>query len=352
MNIESEFFNRFELLISSIGVILGFLFSIQLLLVKKDKGLKANLFLSLYFLVLSLRATKAIFHNYYEMTDSFLAFFLCLFLLIGPYTWFYVKHRYYNNTSIKKIEYYLHFTPFCLITIYSVFVPNNNFTYTSIFYLGLFLHGLIYCFYSLYWLINTQSDTIVLERQETIKKWLLFFILSTILVFINAILIFFDIVPFYPSSTFLFSFINIFMAVLGYKNLWLFEMQKEKYSNSTLNTKIAREYSHQLNQFMEKDKLYLDPELTLVKLAEKMNISSKQLSQIINQIEHTNYSQYIARYRVEEAKKYLENPDYNNYKISAIAYESGFNSISSFNTTFKNITKTTAIDYRELFMKK
>lgn len=351
MNLQSEFFNRFELLISSIGVILGFLFSIQLL-VKKDKGLKANLFLSLYFLVLSLRATKAIFHNYYEMTDSFLAFFLCLFLLIGPYTWFYVKHRYSNNTSIKKIEYYLHFTPFCLITIYSVFVPNNNFTYTSIFYLGLFLHGLIYCFYSLYWLINTQSDTIVLERQEAIKKWLLFFILSTILVFINAILIFFDIVPFYPSSTFLFSFINIFMAILGYKNLWLFEMQKEKYSNSTLNTKIAREYSNQLNQFMEKDKLYLDPELTLVKLAEKMNISSKQLSQIINQIEHTNYSQYIARYRIEEAKKHLENPDYNNYKISAIAYESGFNSISSFNATFKNITKITAIDYRELFMKK
>lgn len=142
------------------------------------------------------------------------------------------------------------------------------------------------------------------------------------------------------------------MAVLGYKNLWLFEVQKEKYSNSKLDTKIAREYSKQLNQFMEKDKLYLDPELTLVKLAEKMNISSKQLSQIINQIEHTNYSQYIARYRIEEAKKHLENPDYNNYKISAIAYESGFNSISSFNATFKNITKITTIDYRELFMKK
>ena len=145
MNLQSEFFNRFELLISSIGVILGFLFSIQLL-VKKDKGLKANLFLSLYFLVLSLRATKAIFHNYYEMTDSFLAFFLCLFLLIGPYTWFYVKHRYSNNTSIKNIEYYLHFIPFCLITIYSVFVPKNNFTYKY------FLFGSIFTWFDLLFL--------------------------------------------------------------------------------------------------------------------------------------------------------------------------------------------------------
>lgn len=351
MNFESEFFNRFELLISSIGVILGFSFSIQLLL-KKNKNLKANFFLSLYFLVLSLRATKAIFHNYYEMTDSFLAFFLCLFLLIGPCVWFYVNHQFSNSRTIKGIEYYLHFTPYCLITIYSVFISNNNFTHTSVFYLGLFFHGLIYCFYSLYWLLNTQSDEIDRQREETIKKWLLFFILSTTLQFINSILIFFEVLPFYPSSTFLFSFLLVLMAIVGYRNLWLFEDKKVKYSNSTLDSTFTKECLIQLHQFMEKDKLYLDPELTLVKLAEKIGISSKQLSQIINQIEHTNYSQYIAKYRVEEAKKHLENPDYNNYKISAIAYESGFNSISSFNATFKKITKITAIDYRELFIKK
>lgn len=351
MNIQSEFINRFELLISSIGVILGFLFSIQLL-VKKENNLKANFYLALYFLVLSLRSTKAIFHNYYEMTDSFLSFFLCLFLLIGPCAWFYVRYRYSNINPIKKTEHYLHFTPFCLITIYSVFIPNNNFISSSIFYLGLFLHGFIYCFYSLYWLLNTPNDEIILQRKRTVKKWLLLFILLTILQFINAILIFFDIVPFYPSSTFLFSFIIIFMAVFGCRNLWLFEEKKVKYFNSTLDSTIAKEYLMQLQQFMKKEKLYLDPELTLVKLAEKIGISSKQLSQIINQIEHTNYSQYIAKYRVDEAKKHLENPNYNNYKISAIAYESGFNSISSFNIIFKKFTNTTAIEYRETFIKK
>lgn len=351
MNFEPEFFNRFELLISSIGVVLGFFFGI-ILLAKTSKTSKANLFLAVYLLTFSLRTGKALFHNYYVINDSILTLFLGLFLLIGPSLWFYVNHLYKNSDSLKRIDCYLHYTPFFLVMIFSVFVPNNGITNLRVFYLFLFLHGLIYCFYSFYWLLRHPSFHDASQKNVKIKKWLLAFILATTLMFIHAILIFFDVVSFYPSSSFLFSFIIISLAILGYKNLWLFEDEKKKYADSTLDNKKASEYSKQLNQFMENDKLFLDPELTLVKLAERMNISSKQLSQIINQIENTNYSQYIAKYRVEQAEKYLKNPDYHNYKIAAIAFESGFNSISSFNITFKNLTNTTPIDYRESYIKK
>jgi AraC-like DNA-binding protein len=351
MNFEPGFFSRFELLISSIGVVLGFFFGI-ILLAKTSKNSKANFFLSVYLLAFSIRAGKALFHNYYEINDSILALFLGLFLLIGPSLWFYVKHLYKNSDSLKRIDYHLHYTPFFLVMVFSVFIPNNSVTNSRVFYFGLFLHGLIYCFYSLYWLLQAPNVHDVLSKQLKIKKWLIAFILCTTLMFIDALLIFFDLVPFYPGSTFLFSFIIIFLAILGSTNLWLFEDEKKKYSTSTLDNKKAGEYSNQLNQFMENDKLFLDPELTLVKLAERMNISSKQLSQIINQIENTNYSQYIAKYRVEEAKKKLKTPDFYNYKIATIAFESGFNSISSFNDTFKKLTNTTAIDYRESFIKK
>lgn len=349
MNFKLEFFDRFELLISSIGVVLGFFFGL-LLLAKENKKTKANFFLSIYLLVISIRAGKAMFHNYYTINDAILSLFIGLFLIIGPNLWFYVKQLHDNN-SLKKKNYYLHYIPFFLVTIYSSLMPNITIDNSSYFYLGIFLHGLIYCFYSLYWLLKAPKLEFVLQTKMTIKKWLIILIIATILIFINSILIFFNIVPFYPSSTFLFSFLIVFAAILGYRNLWLFEDKKDKYSNSTLDNENAKVYSNLLNQFMERDKLFLNPELTLAKLAERMNISSKQLSQIINQSENTNYSQYIAKYRIEEAKGYLRNPDFHNYKIAAIAEESGFNSISSFNTTFKRITNTTAIDYRESFIK-
>jgi AraC-like DNA-binding protein len=88
----------------------------------------------------------------------------------------------------------------------------------------------------------------------------------------------------------------------------------------------------------------------LTKLSIVIGISSKQLSQIINQIENINYSQYVAMYRIEEAKRLLILPEYKHYKISTVAYESGFNNISSFNAAFKKISNTTAIEYRKFFL--
>ena len=110
-------------------------------------------------------------------------------------------------------------------------------------------------------------------------------------------------------------------------------------------------YLQQPHKLIEKERLYLDPELTLSKLAKIMGVSSKLLSQIINQTENSNYSQFIAKFRVIEVKKRLRNPVYNNYKIAAIAYESGFNSTSSFNASFKKITNTTAVKYRKSCIK-
>ena len=101
------------------------------------------------------------------------------------------------------------------------------------------------------------------------------------------------------------------------------------------------------NKLMTDEKLFLDPELTLIKTSERLGISSKLVSQAINQVYKKNYSQYIADYRVEEAKSRLHSTEYANYKISAIAYDCGFNSISSFNSTFKKLTRITAVEYRQ-----
>ncbi|MTI30726.1 helix-turn-helix domain-containing protein [Xanthovirga aplysinae] len=105
-----------------------------------------------------------------------------------------------------------------------------------------------------------------------------------------------------------------------------------------------------LNSLLKKEKLFLNSELTLTTLSDRMGITSKQLSQVINQVQQENYSQYITRYRIGEAKRMLSSWEYEHYKIAAIAFESGFNSLSSFNAAFKKHTNTTAVKFRQMLL--
>ena len=108
----------------------------------------------------------------------------------------------------------------------------------------------------------------------------------------------------------------------------------------------------QLKKLMEEEKPHLDSDLTLSTLSTKLNITTKILSQAINQIEGINYSQFVSKYRVEEVKRLMQRSDYKNITIAAIAYDSGFSSISTFNTAFKKHTGQTAKAYRKALAQK
>jgi AraC-like DNA-binding protein len=103
----------------------------------------------------------------------------------------------------------------------------------------------------------------------------------------------------------------------------------------------------QLSQFMLNQKPYLDPEINLVKLAESFGTSTHKLSYIINSGYAINFFNFINKYRVEEAKLLLLNTKMDQYSILGIAYASGFNSKTSFNTTFKKITNQTPSDFKK-----
>jgi AraC-like DNA-binding protein len=103
----------------------------------------------------------------------------------------------------------------------------------------------------------------------------------------------------------------------------------------------------QLNQFMINRKIYLDPDLNLVKLADMFATNPHRLSYIINSGFNKNFFNFINYYRVEEAKSLLLNPKMDQYSILGIAFESGFNSKTSFNNTFKKITGLTPTDFKK-----
>ncbi len=101
-----------------------------------------------------------------------------------------------------------------------------------------------------------------------------------------------------------------------------------------------------LHQLMLKRKPYLDPELNLLKLSEMLDTSPHRLSHIINTGFNENFFNFINKYRVDEAKTLLKDPAKNQYSVLGIGFESGFNSKTSFNQTFRKFTGQTPSDFR------
>lgn len=102
-----------------------------------------------------------------------------------------------------------------------------------------------------------------------------------------------------------------------------------------------------LIQVMEHKKPFLDPELSLFKLASQLDISSHILSYVINKGCDENFYQFVNRYRVEEAKKMIQDPNMNHLSLVGIAFEVGFNSKTVFNTTFKKMTNQTPSQFKK-----
>ncbi|WP_275141301.1 AraC family transcriptional regulator [Elizabethkingia meningoseptica] len=102
-----------------------------------------------------------------------------------------------------------------------------------------------------------------------------------------------------------------------------------------------------LLSLMETQKPYLDGELNLLKLSELININAHQLSYLMNNGFNENFFQFVNKYRVEYAKKLLSGDPSKKFSILGIAFESGFNSKTSFNTIFKKTMGITPSEFRK-----
>jgi AraC-like DNA-binding protein len=121
----------------------------------------------------------------------------------------------------------------------------------------------------------------------------------------------------------------------------------KKYENSSLMPETAERYLKRLLHLMETEKLYLDSELTISKVAEKLAIPAPHLSQTINERLNQNFIDFINTYRVAEAKRRLVDPAMKHYSVLAVAEEVGFNSKSSFNSVFKKHVQMTPSEFRK-----
>jgi len=116
--------------------------------------------------------------------------------------------------------------------------------------------------------------------------------------------------------------------------------------SNEVNSKMKEEFM-KIDKYLIDNQSYLDPALSLERLAEEMDLSSGYLSRIINSFSGHGFPDYINSLRIEQAKKLLRDDDFCMYTVVSIGLECGFNSRSTFYSAFKKFTYTTPTEYRE-----
>jgi len=114
--------------------------------------------------------------------------------------------------------------------------------------------------------------------------------------------------------------------------------KNKKNTTPRISDEQMAELTERLSLLMSNNKLFLDNELSLPTIADQLGISIHDTSYLINRTTQDNFYNYVNRYRVEEAKKLLTSTQMEKLNILGIAFASGFNSKTAFNTAFKKYT--------------
>ncbi|WP_116770537.1 helix-turn-helix domain-containing protein [Maribacter litoralis] len=121
--------------------------------------------------------------------------------------------------------------------------------------------------------------------------------------------------------------------------------QKKKYKQALLDSNEIKKYSKELEQIMIDYKLYLNPDLSLKDLASYLELPANYVSQLLNLGFQKNFSEYVNTYRINEFKERVLLEENKGLTLMAVAYDSGFNSKTVFNTFFKKIEGITPNTY-------
>ena len=116
---------------------------------------------------------------------------------------------------------------------------------------------------------------------------------------------------------------------------------KSNKKKNLLDSDTVIDYKNKLLNHLTEQKSYLETNLTLRVLAEKIQIHPNQLSWLLNEDIGQNFNSFINKYRIEAFKLNVKNPKHSHLTIEGLAHESGFNSKTVFNTYFKKETGLT-----------
>lgn len=347
-------FNFYTLLTGIAGVNLIFI-SLYCLLHKEGRKGVTAVFLSLFCILISLNllfdilTLNKVFGFYLRFLDEF------SLLVAFPCLYFYVLLLTNHRLGFRKV-YLLHGIPVIFFLFVWVFPPDSFLTWNRNAPMTLlyqhFNHAQFLVYIILIFRTLKDNDKVSMELVSTINdgnlKWireLLIFMPILFIVWIldNAGLI---------NGNLMAIPILLFSYWLGYHTIHQKDIyynvskdfvlesiipEQNRYKNSKLTESNKKAYAATIEAFMSREKPYLNNELTLTSMADKLGMKPIHLSQVLNEEFKENFYAFINRHRIVESQRLLKDVRYRNYSIQAIASEAGFNSLSTFNKAFKEI---------------
>jgi AraC-like DNA-binding protein len=316
-------------------------------------------------------------------------------MLCGVLLYFYARNIYFGKPTFKRTDimfllpafiYFLYYLPIYLSKSYDRLKYINDFYNLSIYsyenlyeWIAEIIVNVPFLFMSIKKL--NQLDLKVKNNYSDISKisyinlrnLICFIIILYFWEIITIILAILNVQIVYSFDTLIYIFMIVIMYMIGYdalvrkSNLVMMEitpyygidiseiqtdksekLKITKYQKNNLSeTKISQIAEKIINTF-EKDKIYRNPELKLYDLSKSIEENPNYVSIVLNNYFQKNFYDFVNFYRVEEAKKLLKLPEFQNYTITAIGFEVGFNSKTAFHNAFKKFTGMTPLQYQKL----
>lgn len=323
---------------SIIGIVNSFILITYSLLSKKGNR-KSNLIFAFFIAMLTLRVSKSILLTFSDGLHNFLLTIgLSGFMAIGPA--FYLFSESVLEPKFKfKWNQIIHLVPAILFTFAWVYLDiiRNHASTWHIFYRTILLQYIVYITLAVYKTNFTNHEN------DNVKKQL-----NLISIFLMAIWFAYllnEVSGFpYISGAILYSVLIYFSLILIINKGYVINTTNAKYQKTGLKTDENERIFNSLKQLLETESIYRDNTISLAKLAKRINTSTHSLSQVINEGFQLTFFELIGHYRIEKAKELLITAP--NTKVSEIAFDVGYNSLSAFNTAFKKSTGLTPSKFR------
>ena len=294
-------------------------------------------------------------------------------ILIPALLYISVYHFVHTPANFLK-KHYLLFLPFLFTAIfrtfsicaetYSLALENFIDNLDFIFLIGLYIFSLIVFYWVVKMLVNHHKNVLDFHAntQGVDLSWLYKLMVVFPIIFIAQVVFNFSSNQYYlinisDTAIFLVLFYcgfhivqqrEIFDLTMQGKVLAEKEIPEQIYAKKEvlIDEQLMLEIANNLEKVMKEEKPYLNKNLSLNLLADKLNSSTHILSYVLNTHYNVNFYNYINNFRIDYCKALLKNPKKQHLSIEGIAFEGGFGSKSTFNTLFKKQYRMTPTQYK------
>ncbi len=337
--------NQILFLLAGLGVANGLLLVIYFLAFLKPRKW-VNLLFGLLLLVLCIRIGKSLFHAFSEVPRVYRQLALSPFVLVGPLLFLYLR-AFALKTKVPKTSDLWHLSlPFVLVVGLGSLWPYEDFPDFWNYYMVPF----IYSVWVLYMILSFGSIFPLIRKMwrrqaDTAEYWMLLVYACVLVLCVAYVAAYFGF-P-YLAGPILFSVVlYVIMAFFVSKKnrVVILQEEPEKYQNQNISEEKADELLNRLSQLMRAQRLYLNKKVKLAQVAESLDSTPHEVSQLINQRLGMSFNAYINQFRVEAACQMLKEADH--LTIEGIGQEVGFNSRSAFYMAFKTVMDQTPAQYK------